>query len=65
MRCYFIRNGHIVGFEEIIGLTDEEAILRGYALFEARTDNIDAFEIWELDRFVFTSQASGERKADG
>lgn len=63
-RCYFIRNGHIVSFEEIQCTHDEETVLRGDALFKARTDNLDAFEIWERDRFVFTSQNSGARSAD-
>jgi hypothetical protein len=52
MRCYFLRNGHIFEVEPLPGLTDEQAIEKGHALFEAREDQLDGFEIWDMARVV-------------
>jgi hypothetical protein len=52
MRCYFLRNGHIFEVEPLPGLTDEQAIEKGHALFEAREDQLDGFEIWDMARMV-------------
>jgi hypothetical protein len=50
MRCYFMRNGHIAGVEELPGLSDEEAVQKGRELFEARKvqSAFDGFEVWRL-----------------
>jgi hypothetical protein len=52
MRCYFMRDGHIVDVELIPGLTDEQAIEKGHALFKAHNLKLDGFEIWDLKRVV-------------
>jgi hypothetical protein len=50
MRCYFMRDGHIAGVEEMPGLSDEEAIEKGRQMFEARKARFayDGFEVWKL-----------------
>ena len=56
MRCYFIRQGHIVSVEAIPGLSDEETIKRAWELFEATRKaklNYDGFEVWHMSRVVF------------
>jgi hypothetical protein len=53
MRCYFIKNAHIVGVEDLSGSTDKEAIEKAHALFADRADNPDGFEVWELSRIVW------------
>jgi hypothetical protein len=54
MRCYFMRDGHIAGVEEMPSLTDEEAVQKARSLFAARKDKFkfDGFEVWELARVV-------------
>jgi hypothetical protein len=52
MRCYFIRKGRIIAVEPIPGLTDEQAIEKGHALFKERKHLVDGFEIWDLARMV-------------
>jgi hypothetical protein len=52
MRCYFIKNGHIVGVEELPGLLDHEAVARAHVLFAERKTPADAFEVWERTRVV-------------
>jgi hypothetical protein len=50
MRCYFMRDGHIAGVEELPDLSDEEAVVKGRQLFEARKAQFsyDGFEVWKL-----------------
>jgi hypothetical protein len=54
MRCYFMRDGHIVSVEELPGLSDEEAIRKGRELFEARKTRsaFDGFEVWKLKQML-------------
>jgi hypothetical protein len=53
MRCFFMRNGHIGGVEELPGLSDDEAIAKGRELFEHRkAQKFDGFEIWERSRML-------------
>jgi hypothetical protein len=52
LRCYFLKSGHIVGVEEMLGLSEFEAIEKGRTLFETRKTAVDGFEIWERARVV-------------
>jgi hypothetical protein len=52
MRCYFMKRGHIVGVELLDGLSDEQACEKALALFEARTDGVEGFEVWDRARMV-------------
>jgi hypothetical protein len=52
MRCYFMRDGHIVGVEALPGLSDADAIARGRELFKERKAPTDGFEIWDMARVV-------------
>ena len=55
MRCFFMRDGHIAGVEELPGLSDAEAVERSRAMFAARraANEYDGFEVWQLSRMVF------------
>jgi hypothetical protein len=48
MRCYFMRDGNIASFEELLGLSDGEARDKAYQLFFERKDGFDGFEGFEL-----------------
>jgi hypothetical protein len=53
MRCYFMKGGHIAGFEELPGLSDRQAIDRAIDLFTARKrERLDGFEVWNGSRIV-------------
>jgi hypothetical protein len=53
MRCYFMRNGHIVDVESLPGLSDEQAIERGHEMFAVRkNERFDGFEVWDMARVV-------------
>jgi hypothetical protein len=53
MRCYFMKGGHIAGFEELPGLSDRQAIDRAVDLFTARKrERLDGFEVWNGSRIV-------------
>jgi hypothetical protein len=56
MRCYFLRNGHIFEVEPLPG-ADEQAIEKGHALFEAREDQLDGFEIWDIGSDGYSASA--------
>jgi hypothetical protein len=49
-----MKNAHIVGVEDLIDLTDEEATAKAHTLFAERAskDNLDGFEVWERARVV-------------
>jgi hypothetical protein len=53
VRFYFMRNGHIASVEELPGLSDEEAIAKGHALFLERRHLYEGFEVWDRTRFLF------------
>ena len=59
VRCYFMRDGHIAGVEELPGLSDEEAIQKGRELFEARKTQhaFDGFEVWKLEKMLIQHPA--------
>lgn len=57
MRCYFMRGGHIEAIEELDGLTDEEAIAKAQALFSARKQLFEGFELWDRKRVVIRRPA--------
>jgi hypothetical protein len=53
MRCYFIRNGHIVGVGMLPpGFSDQDAIARAHKLSAKRKGPIDGFEVWDGARLV-------------
>jgi hypothetical protein len=53
MRCFFLKNGHVVGVEMLPGLSDQEAIAKSYELFfDAPRRRYDGFEVWQMSRFV-------------
>jgi hypothetical protein len=52
MRCYFMRGGHIVDVAPLAGLSDQEAIDKGFELFGARKDRPDGFEVWDMARVI-------------
>ena len=52
MRCYFLRNGHIVAVEELTGLSDKEAIVKAQALFSECENAVEAFEVWDQTRVI-------------
>ena len=52
MRCYFMRRRHIVAVELLDGLSDSEACEKALVLFDARTDGIEGFELWDRDRVI-------------
>jgi hypothetical protein len=42
-----MKAGHIVGVEELPGLSDQEAVEKAHRLFAQRKDPLDGFEVWE------------------
>ena len=53
MRCYFIRNHHVVGVEMLPpGLSDQDAIAMAHKLSAKRRGPIDGFEVWDGARLV-------------
>jgi hypothetical protein len=52
MRCYFMKGGHIVAVELLDGLSDTEACDKALELFDARTDGVEGFEVWDRARIV-------------
>jgi hypothetical protein len=53
MRCFFLKNGHIVSVELLPGLTDKEAVAKSHRLFaEAPAGRFDGFEVWEKERHI-------------
>jgi hypothetical protein len=67
VRCYFMRNGHIAGVEELPGLPDEEAIEKGRELFEARKaqNGFDGFEVWNLTKVLIQYPRPTENREPG
>ena len=60
MRCYFIRDDHIVGVEMLPpGLSEQDAISRAHTLFAKRKGPIDGFEVWDGARMVTRHSAPG------
>lgn len=56
MRCYLMRDGHIVSVEAVPGLPDDETVKRAWEIFEEKQKSgfkYDGFEVWELSRKVF------------
>jgi hypothetical protein len=55
MRCYFMRNGHILAVEFLSSTDDQSRIEEARQLFETKGRKRDAngFEIWEGPRFVY------------
>jgi hypothetical protein len=52
MRCYFIRDGHVVGVAMLPGLSDQDAIARAHKLSARRSGRIDGFEVWDGARLI-------------
>ncbi len=51
MRCYFMRNGHIVSAEALTTESDAEAVQRAEVLFRER-EGFHGFEVWDRTRRV-------------
>jgi hypothetical protein len=58
MRCFFIRDGRIVSVEELLGLTDIEAVQKARSLFAERSEPVDGYEVWDLARMVYSNSAN-------
>ena len=56
MRCYFMRNGHIVSAEVLTVESDAEALERAKALFSQR-EGFHGFEVWDRARRVHSYRA--------
>ena len=52
MRCYFIRGGHIVAVEELLGFTEEEAVRKAKFYFLQHKIEHEGYEVWNRDRLV-------------
>jgi hypothetical protein len=52
MRCYFLSNGHIRDIEELVGLSEVEAIGKAHDLYRERQDKFEGFEVWDCARIV-------------
>jgi hypothetical protein len=58
MRCYFLRDGQIAGFEMLpSGISDKAAIAMAHMLSSKRKGPFDGFEVWHRNRMVFRLQA--------
>jgi hypothetical protein len=63
MRCYFIRDGHVVGIAMLpLGISDQDSIARAHQLSAKRKGRIDGFEVWDGARLVIRHSAPS---ADG
>lgn len=63
MRCYFIRDGHIVAVELIPKRTDEESISDARKMFDLKGQSHEAqgFEVWDQGRFIYRYPECPER----
>jgi hypothetical protein len=53
MRCYFIRDGQVVGVAMLpSGLSDQDAIARAHKLSAKRSGRVDGFEVWDGARLI-------------
>jgi hypothetical protein len=55
MRCYLMKGGQIVAFNELSpDLTEEEAVEQGRLAFEKDPiQDLDDFEVWDCNRKVY------------
>ncbi|HXS05550.1 MAG TPA: hypothetical protein VN723_02075 [Rhizomicrobium sp.] len=55
MRCYFMREGHIVSVEFLDSQDDAGRIAQSKKLFDSKAKSLDAdgFEVWDGARFVY------------
>jgi hypothetical protein len=53
MRCYFIKGGDVDGVEELLVVTQSEAIELARTLFEKRKWELEGFEVWDDDRLLY------------
>lgn len=55
MRCYFMRDGHIMGVELLDQTDDVGRIARSRELFETKgkPEGAEGFEVWDGPRFVY------------
>ena len=65
VRCYFLRDGHIVGVELLTDASDEAAIEEAEALFADRKDKFAGYEVWDRARFVHRFPLNGNGKKNG
>jgi hypothetical protein len=63
MRCYFLRDGRVVGVAMMPpGISEREAIARAHTLSLKRRSPIDALEVWDGAHFIMRNVI---RSADG
>jgi hypothetical protein len=60
MRCFFMKNGHIAAVEFLSRDDDPGRIAEAAALFQAKGQGMDGFEVWEGARFVYRSSSLEE-----
>jgi len=55
MRCYFLRQGHIVAVEPLSATEDAGRIEEARTLFQTKriTTGAEGFEVWDRSRFVY------------
>jgi hypothetical protein len=67
MRCYFMRDGHIVAVEVLtVGISDAEAIETSKILFREReaTGFCDGFEVWDNARHLYRYELPDGKDTD-
>jgi hypothetical protein len=52
MECHFISDGRVVLVENLLGLTEAEAIEKSESLFHSRAHALDGFEIRNLGSLI-------------
>ena len=53
MRCFFVKDGHIAGVEELPEIDAAQAIEMARKAFEARNGEFEGFEVWDGDRALY------------
>ena len=54
MRCYFLRNENVDAVEELLGLSDVEAVAKARILFSQRSHLFEGFEVWDQARLIIS-----------
>jgi len=55
MRCYLLKDGHILAVEFLASGSDQELIEQAHGHFERRAaERFEGFEVWDAARRVYT-----------